>query len=69
MLDPIIISYKLTANVSVTYYIIQQYPINTIYNRKKLTKNVHAPTSLASNIVSAPTVHIEIKTLSAFTFL
>ena len=32
MLYPIIISYKLTANVSVTYYRIQQYPVKYIYN-------------------------------------
>ena len=31
-LDPILISYKLTTNVSVTYKRIQQYPVNTIYN-------------------------------------
>ena len=33
MQDPIIISYKLTTNVSVTYYGIQQYPVSTIYNK------------------------------------
>ena len=32
MLDPIIISYKLTLNMSVTYYRILQYPVNTTYN-------------------------------------
>ena len=32
MLDPIKISYKLTTNVSVTYYRVQKYPVNTIYN-------------------------------------
>ena len=32
MLDPIIISYKLTTIVSVTYYRIQQYPVKSIYN-------------------------------------
>ena len=32
MLDPIIISYKLTTNVSVTYYRIQQYPVDNTYN-------------------------------------
>ena len=31
MLDPIIISYKLTINVSVTYYRKLQYPVNTTY--------------------------------------
>ena len=34
MLVPKIISYKLTINMSVTYYVIQQYPVNTIYNIK-----------------------------------
>ena len=32
MLDPIIISYKLTTIVSVTFYKIQQYPVKYIYN-------------------------------------
>ena len=32
MPDPIIISYKLTTIVSVTYYRIQQYPVKYIYN-------------------------------------
>ena len=32
MLDPIIISYKLTTNVSVTFYRIQQYPVDNTYN-------------------------------------
>ena len=31
MLDPIIISYKFTINVSVTYHRILQYPVNTTY--------------------------------------
>ena len=34
MLDLIIISYKLTTNVSVTYYRIQQYPVKYIYNSR-----------------------------------
>ena len=33
MLDPIIISYKLTTIVWVTYYRIQQYPVKYIYNK------------------------------------
>ena len=32
MLDPIIINYKLTKIVSVTYYRVQQYPVKSIYN-------------------------------------
>ena len=32
MLDPIIISYKLTINLSVTYYRIPTIPVNTTYN-------------------------------------
>ena len=31
MLDPVIISFKLTLNVSVTYYRKQLYPVNTYY--------------------------------------
>ena len=41
MLDPIIISYKHTINVSVTYYQIQQYPVNTIYNKANKRFNSH----------------------------
>ena len=33
MLDPIIISYKLTINMSVTYYRISTIPVNTTYNK------------------------------------
>ena len=33
MLDPIINSYRLTINMSVTYYRIQQYPLKYIYNK------------------------------------
>ena len=33
MLDPIIIGYKLTENMSVIYYRIQQYPVKYIYNK------------------------------------
>ena len=36
MLDPIIISYKLTINLSVTYSRIQQYPVKYIYNSKNI---------------------------------
>ena len=40
MLDLIIISYKLTKIVSVTYYRIEQYPVKYIYNiRKSQFKN------------------------------
>ena len=39
MLDPIIISYKLTTNMSVIYYRIQQYPVKYIYN--KLVKYIY----------------------------
>ena len=38
MLDPIKISYKLTTNMSVTYYRIQQYPVNTFYNKTPYPK-------------------------------
>ena len=32
MLDLLIISYKLSTNKSVTYYRIQQYPVDNTYN-------------------------------------
>ena len=49
MLDLIIISYKLTVNVSVTYYRIFEYPVNTTYNTQysycRLGSGHHPPTA------------------------
>ena len=38
ILDPIKISYKLTTNVSVTYYRIHTIPVNTTYNSNYKSK-------------------------------